>query len=99
MNSGKKPQSPEKAKLDQKSTINDDFNIVEVATLYPKEYFCDYELVHQTPMFNTFVTTIPSDLIQISLYDIIELFSDHDIQLIHANTRKYYTDKKLIDQL
>jgi CRP-like cAMP-binding protein len=73
-----------------------EYVLLEVDTLGQKEYLCDFELVHQVPMVNTFYASMPTELIVISIYQAIEIFSESDIQIMGVNSRKYPNNQKIL---
>ena len=73
-----------------------EYVLLEVDTLSQKEYLCDFELVHQVPMVNTFYASMPTELIVISIYQAIEIFSESDIQILGVNSRKYPNNEKIV---
>ena len=46
-----------------KSVIRKEYILQEIDTLCQNEYFCDFELIHQVEMLNTFYAYLPTDLI------------------------------------
>lgn len=74
----------------------DDEIIMEVSTLTEGSYVCDYEFVWQTPMKNSVMTFLPTELIYISMYDIIDVLTVNDISILQTNIREYPKDREII---
>ena len=72
--------------------------ILEVASLNKGEYVCDFELVRQIPMLNTVISTMPTILVHISIYEIMEILSENDVMLLQANIRNFSGNTELLTQ-
>lgn len=66
--------------------------IMEIEELTDFMYFADYEIINQIPMKHTVLTTMPTDLISISVYDIMSILTPGEITLIKQNMKMYPTD-------
>jgi CRP-like cAMP-binding protein len=76
----------------------DDEIIMEVSTLTEGSYVCEYEFVWQTPMKNSVMTFLPTELIYISMFDIIDVLTVNDISILQTNIREYPNDTKIIEK-
>ena len=72
--------------------------IMELEDLQEKGHVCDYELVNQVAMQNTILTSQPSDIIYVSVYEIMAALSTIDVKTLQANVKKFPSDCEVIEQ-
>lgn len=71
--------------------------IMDLEDIGERGAVCDYELVFQVGMANTVLTSLPSELIFVSIYEIMAILSNQDIKAMQANVKKFPNNFDIID--
>jgi CRP-like cAMP-binding protein len=64
----------------------------DVRKVNPGKFICDYEILQQIPLLNTVTTTIKSELICISVYDLVSILQAEDVRGLKGVCAKELTD-------
>lgn len=72
--------------------------IMEIGNAKHGDYVCDHELIWQTPMKHSIITSLPTELIYLNLYEIIEILSTDDLKTIQTNIIKLPNEEEVIEK-
>jgi hypothetical protein len=64
----------------------------DVRKVNPGKFICDYEILQQIPLLNTVTTTIKTELICISVYDLVSILRAEDVRGLKGGCAKELTD-------
>lgn len=71
--------------------------IMEIDELYEKAHLCDYEIIYQCAMKNTILTTMPTELISLGIYDIMSIIKSTDIKILRQNVKKFPSNYEVLN--
>jgi hypothetical protein len=71
--------------------------IMEIDELNEKAHLCDYEIIYQCAMKNTILTTMPTELISLGIYDIMSIIKSEDIKILRRNVKKVPSSYEVLD--
>lgn len=71
--------------------------IMEIDELHEKAHLCDYEIIYQCVMKNTILTTMPTELISLGIYDIMSIIKSADIKILRRNVKNFPSSYEVLD--
>ena len=55
--------------------------VVKIGSLKEGDFVCDYEIVNHIKLMNTIITTLQSELLCISVYDLVGILGPADVNI------------------